>query len=107
MPKPEEWLEAKAVHAHVSTDRVIKTGSPMCEVLAHYAPKIAASDALPRLGLEAGRYFVVSAHREENIDSDVNLAKLAETLKALATTGSTRAPQMPDVPTLAESGVAG
>ena len=65
-------------------DRVIKTGSPMFEVLNHYAPAIAGSDALQRLGLTAGRYFVVSAHREENIESDRNFAGLVEILNAVA-----------------------
>ncbi|MCV2368248.1 non-hydrolyzing UDP-N-acetylglucosamine 2-epimerase [Roseateles oligotrophus] len=65
-------------------DQVIKTGSPMFEVLSHYRPQIETSDALQRLGLEANRYFVISAHREENIDSDANFAKLCEVLNALA-----------------------
>lgn len=67
-------------------DRVIKTGSPMFEVLTHYRPQIEASDVLSRLGLVAGEYFVVSAHREENVDSDVNLRGLHETLNAVAQT---------------------
>lgn len=65
-------------------DQVIKTGSPMYEVLAYYAPKIQASDAVQRLGLEAGRYFVVSAHREENIDSDRNFTGLVDCLNTIA-----------------------
>jgi UDP-N-acetylglucosamine 2-epimerase len=65
-------------------DQVIKTGSPMYEVLHHYMPQIQASDALQRLDLEAGKYFVVSAHREENIESDQSFAKLVKVLNGLA-----------------------
>ncbi len=65
-------------------DRVIKTGSPMCEVLHHYMPKILASSVLDRLGLEPRRYFVVSAHREENIDSPEQFRNLVGTLRAVA-----------------------
>jgi len=65
-------------------DQVIKTGSPMYEVLHHYLPQIQASDVLARLGLSAEQYFVVSAHREENIESDRSFAKLVQVLNALA-----------------------
>ena len=65
-------------------DRIIKTGSPMFEVLNRYIPKIQASDVLTRLGLEKEKYFVVSAHREENINSEKNFNSLLETLNLVA-----------------------
>ena len=65
-------------------DRVIKTGSPMFEVLTHYRAKIDRSDALQRLGLQPNQYFVVSAHREENVDSPRLFPQLVETLNGLA-----------------------
>jgi UDP-N-acetyl-L-fucosamine synthase len=75
-----EYLRAEGLPA----DRIIKTGSPMAEVLAFYRPQIAASGILHQLNLQAGRYFVVSAHREENIDEADNLRALADTLNAVA-----------------------
>jgi len=65
-------------------DQVVKTGSPMYEVLHHYMTQIQASDALQRLGLEVGKYFVVSAHREENIESEQSFAKLMQVLNGVA-----------------------
>ncbi|MEB2348868.1 MAG: UDP-N-acetylglucosamine 2-epimerase (non-hydrolyzing) [Comamonadaceae bacterium] len=65
-------------------DMVIKTGSPMAEVLAHYRPGIDASDVLQRLKLQERQFFVVSAHREENIDSDRNFGKLVNVLNGVA-----------------------
>jgi UDP-N-acetylglucosamine 2-epimerase (non-hydrolysing) len=65
-------------------DRIIKTGSPMFEVLHHYMPKIEASDVLERMGLEKEKYFVVSAHREENINNDKNFFGLLEALNHIA-----------------------
>lgn len=68
----------------LSPDMVIKTGSPMFEVLNHYREGIDASDVLERLSLEPGKFFVVSAHREENIDSDKNFLKLVDVLNQTA-----------------------
>lgn len=68
----------------LSPDMVIKTGSPMFEVLNYYRDGIEQSDVLGRLGLETGKFFVVSAHREENIDSEKNFFKLVDCLNAVA-----------------------
>ncbi|VXA57014.1 UDP-N-acetylglucosamine 2-epimerase [Acinetobacter proteolyticus] len=65
-------------------DLVIKTGSPMFEVLNHYKDKIEASDILEHLNLKEHQYFIVSAHREENINSDQNFIDLVNTLNAVA-----------------------
>ena len=67
-------------------DMVIKTGSPMFEVLSTYRDGIESSDVLTRLELKAHEFFVVSAHREENIDSDVNFLKLTNSLNLIAKT---------------------
>ena len=68
----------------LSPDMIIKTGSPMFEVLSHYRRKIDSSDILSELDLESGQYFLVSAHREENIDSDLNFGNLVDTLNSIA-----------------------
>ncbi|MBK5145049.1 UDP-N-acetylglucosamine 2-epimerase (non-hydrolyzing) [Budviciaceae bacterium BWR-B9] len=68
----------------LSPDRVIKTGSPMYEVLNHYMEQIDRSDILERLKLKENTFFVVSAHREENVDSPKQLEKLAHILNTLA-----------------------
>lgn len=65
-------------------DQVICTGSPMREVLDHYRAGIETSEVLARLGLQAGRYFVVSSHREENVDSPDRLRRLLAVLEMLA-----------------------
>lgn len=67
-------------------DRIIKTGSPMFEVLNHYRDRIDASDVLDRLELREGEYFVVSAHREENIESDRTFFRLVDIINDLAQT---------------------
>mgnify|MGYP003461904061 FL=1 len=64
-------------------DRIIKTGSPMFEVLHHYLPDIEASDVLDKLNLKENKYFVVSAHREENINSDMNFKGLMDSLNLI------------------------
>lgn len=71
-----EFLLAEGLKA----DQIVKTGSPMYEVLDHYSPQIKKSDILNRLGLDEQRYFVLSAHREENVD---NPTKIQEFLNAL------------------------
>jgi UDP-N-acetylglucosamine 2-epimerase len=68
----------------LSPDMIIKTGSPMFEVLNYYREGINNSDVLDQLGLEAGKFFIVSAHREENIDSDKNFYKLVDVLNTVA-----------------------
>lgn len=68
-------------------DLVIKTGSPMFEVLNHYAPQIEDSTVIQRLGLTPLNFYVVSAHREENIESSANFNKLVEMLNGLAEEG--------------------
>ena len=65
-------------------DRIIKTGSPMFEVLHHYLPEIKASTILDTLNLEENKYFVVSAHREENINSEKNFQGLMDSLNGIA-----------------------
>ncbi len=77
-----EYLLAEGLPA----DRVIKTGSPMYEVLHYYLPKIERSEVLQELGLSPGEFFLVSAHREENVDSAPQFEKLVEVLRGLATT---------------------
>lgn len=70
----------------IPPETIIKTGSHMREVLDHYMPKIQQSDVLKRMGLTANKFFIVSAHREENIDSPENMSNMVETLNALAET---------------------
>ena len=68
----------------MSADRIIKTGSPMFEVLSHYLPSIKSSNVLERLSLEPNKYFVVSTHREENISNETNFNSLITSLNVVA-----------------------
>jgi len=68
----------------LSADRIIKTGSPMFEVLNHYLPSIKSSNILERLSLKQNNYFIVSAHREENINSESNFNSLITSLNLVA-----------------------
>ncbi|MNZ29393.1 UDP-N-acetylglucosamine 2-epimerase (non-hydrolysing) [Pseudomonas linyingensis] len=68
----------------IRPETIIKTGSHMEEVLDYYMPKIQQSDVVKRCGLEAGKFFIVSTHREENVDTPENLSDLLVTLRALA-----------------------
>ncbi len=68
----------------IRPETIIKTGSHMHEVLDHYMPKIQKSDVLQRMGLVTSKFFIVSAHREENVDTPQNLLDMVETLNALA-----------------------
>jgi UDP-N-acetylglucosamine 2-epimerase len=68
----------------IRPETIIKTGSHMREVLDYYMPKIQQSDVLQRMDLESGKFFIVSAHREENVDTPDNLRDMVETLNALA-----------------------
>jgi len=74
-----DYLIAEGIPA----DRVIKTGSPMYEVLTHYMNDIDSSNILKTLDIECGKYFVVSAHREENVDTPTQLLKLADSLNTI------------------------
>ncbi|OGP62305.1 MAG: UDP-N-acetylglucosamine 2-epimerase [Deltaproteobacteria bacterium RBG_13_49_15] len=68
----------------IRPETIIKTGSPMKEVHLHYLPQIEKSDALERLQMSPGGYFLVSAHREENVDDEKNFPTLLESLNAIA-----------------------
>ena len=74
-----ENLRNKGIHPR----RLLKTGSPMREILEHYRADIEASNVLADLGLSKGGYFLVSAHRQENVDNPTRLSDLLETLKAI------------------------
>lgn len=70
----------------IAPDRIVKTGSPMYEVISHYREKIDRSDVLNRLGLVENEYFIASSHREENVDSTENFERLVRVLETIAST---------------------
>jgi UDP-N-acetylglucosamine 2-epimerase (non-hydrolysing) len=76
-----EYLLAEGLAA----DRIIKTGSPLYEVLNHYRPKVEQAKVVAQLQVEPGKYFLVSAHRAENVDSDERIRRVADCLNAVAT----------------------
>ncbi len=79
-----EHARRHLLHEGIHHRRIYLTGSPMREVLEHYRAQIEASDILAEIGLEAGKYFIVSLHREENVDNSTRLSALVATLNALA-----------------------
>jgi UDP-N-acetyl-L-fucosamine synthase len=68
----------------IPADQIIKTGSPMYEVLNYYMPQINTSNIMSEINVESGKYFIISAHREENIDSELNFKKLVGVLNGIA-----------------------
>ena len=83
MPYPtiaRDYLIAEGIPA----ERIIKTGSPMFEILSHYSQQINSSTALREMGVSEGEYFLVSAHRQENVDDKGRLTMLSESLNAIA-----------------------
>ena len=79
-----ERSRANLLREGIPSQRVIVTGNPILEVLRHYEPCIDASDVQSRIGVEAGAYFLVTAHRAENVDVPDRLRQLAEALRRLA-----------------------
>lgn len=73
------------INEGLKPETIIKTGSPMKEILSYYMPKILKSAVLKQLNLKKGEYFVVSTHREENVDSDINFENLLDSLKGIVT----------------------
>jgi UDP-N-acetylglucosamine 2-epimerase (non-hydrolysing) len=78
-----ERSRANLLREGIEGHRIFVTGNPILEVIEHYQSQIDSSDVLPRLNLEAQKYFLVTMHREENVDVEVRLRSLVEALKAL------------------------